>query len=223
MFGCTRVVSDNPLEPLLKSKLPISVAVLLGGQSSRFGSPKAFLDWNGQSLAAHIAQTAAPVVSEILFVGKSGDQIPPDAKALGRFVEDKPGFPGPLAGLAAALTHASKPWVFLTGVDMPFLNERTLKEFWLLREKSVLLDAAVPYVESFWQPLCALWNRHVLKSLEASPWNSFQHLLNEGGLKIMKVEDKTLRLSDPGLLCLKGFNTREEWEALKEKWNVPKI
>src|SRR5689334_10425281 len=109
-----------------ESPLPITVAILLGGQSSRFGSPKAFLDWNGKSLAAHIAETAGPVVSEILFVGKAEDQVPPDAKTLGRFITDAPNFPGPLAGLAAALAAASKPWVFLTGVDMPYINETTL-------------------------------------------------------------------------------------------------
>ena len=162
-----------------------------------------------------MAESAAPVVSEVLFVGKTEDQVPPDAKALGRFVADTPGFPGPLAGLAAALAHASKPWIFLTGVDMPYLNEKTLKEFWLLREKSVLLDAVVPYMEDRWQPLCALWNRHSLKSLESSPWNSFQQFLNEGGLKVIKAEEKTLRSWDPELLCLKGFNTPEEWKQLQ--------
>ncbi|SRR5579871_2491600 len=199
----------------MKAPLPITVAILLGGQSSRFGSPKAFLDWNGKSLAAHIAGTALPVVSEVLFVGKAKDQIPPDAKSLGWFAADAPNFPGPLAGLAAALSQASKPWVFLTGVDMPYINEKTLREFWLLREKSVLLDAAVPYREDRWQPLCALWNRHSLKSLEASTWNSFQHFLNEGGLKIMKVEEGTLRSWDPELRCLRSFNTPEELKQLQ--------
>lgn len=204
----------------MKAPLPITMAILLGGESKRFGSPKAFLDWNGKSLAAHIAETVSPVVTEVLFVGKSEDQVPPDAKALGRFVADTPNFPGPLAGLAAALTQASKPWVFLTGVDMPFLNEKTLKQFWLLREKSVLLDAAVPYVENRWQPLCAIWNRHALKSLESSPWNSFQQFLNEGGLKVMKVEENTLHSFDPELFCLKSFNTKEEFEQLKGKSSV---
>ncbi len=199
----------------MKAKFPIAVAILLGGESSRFGSPKAFLDWNGKSLAAHLAAAVAPVVEEVLFVGKNEDQIPPDAKALGRFAEDKTGFPGPLAGLAAALTQASKPWVFLTGVDMPYLNETTLKQFWLFREKSVLLDVAAPYVEGRWQPLCALWNRHALKSLEASPWNSFQHFLNEGGLKVMKIGEIALRSFDPELLCLRSFNTPEEWQRLR--------
>ena len=198
----------------MKGKLPITVAILLGGESKRFGSPKAFLDWNGKSLAAHIAETVGPVVSEVLFVAKTEDQVPPDAKNLGRFVADAPNFPGPLAGLSAALTHATKPWVFLTGVDMPFLNEKTLKQFWLLREKSVLLDAVVPYIGDKWQPLCALWNRHALKSLEASPWNSFQNFLNEGGLKVIKAEEPVLRAWDPELLCLRGFNTKEEWANL---------
>jgi len=34
---------------------------------------------------------------------------------------------------------------------MPYLNEKVLREFWNLREKSVLLNAVVPYVENRWQ------------------------------------------------------------------------
>jgi len=205
----------------LNKKLPITIAILLGGESSRFGSPKAFLPWKDKSLAAHLAQTAGPLASEVLFVGKSEAQVPDDAKSLAKFVADEPGFPGPLAGFAAALTHASKPWVFLTGVDMPYLNEKVLRELWNLREKSVLLSAVVPHVENRWQPLCALWNKHALKPFQASSWNSFQHFLKEGGLKMTKVEENTLRAWDPELLCLRSFNTQEEWSQIKEKSNVP--
>jgi molybdopterin-guanine dinucleotide biosynthesis protein A len=202
-------------------KLPITIALLLGGENQRFGSPKAFLPWNGKSLAAHLAQSAALLTDEVLFAGKNDGQVPGDAQGSARFVADEPGFPGPLAGLAAALTHASRPWVFLTGVDMPFLNEKVLREFWKLREKSVLLSAVVPNVDDRWQPLCALWNRYALNPLRASPWRSFQHLLNDGGLRMTRVDENTLRSWDPELLCLKGFNTQEELDLLKEKFNVP--
>ncbi len=52
----------------MNKKLPITVAVLLGGESSRFGSPKAFLPWNDKvSLAAHLAKTAWPLGSRKFF------------------------------------------------------------------------------------------------------------------------------------------------------------
>lgn len=200
----------------MKDKLPITVAILLGGENSRFGSPKAFLPWNGRSMAAHLAGVAADWSSEVLFVGKKENQVPEDAKRLAGFVEDLTGFPGPLAGFAAAMARASRPWIFLTGVDMPFLNEKVLREFWNLREKSVLLDAIVPYTENRWQPLCALWNRHALKILQASPWTSFQKFLNEGGLQITRVDEKNLRSWDPDLLCLEGFNRQEDWERIRK-------
>lgn len=198
------------------SKLPITVAILLGGESRRFGSPKAFLQWNGKSLAARLAETANPLASEVLFVGKNETQIPEDAKSLAKFINDEPGFAGPLAGLAAALTHASKPWVFLTGVDKPRLNGKVIREFWKLREKSVLLQAVIPYVENRWQPLCGLWNLHALTLIKSGAFHNFQHLLNEGGLKMIRVEEPTLRAWDPELLCLRGFNTKEEWEKLQQ-------
>ncbi len=88
---------------------------------------------------------------------------------------------------------------------MPYLDEKVLRGLWNLREKSVLLSAVVPHVENHWQPLCALWNRHALKSLKSSSWNSFQHFLNEGGLKLTKAEESTLRSWDPKLFMLKEF------------------
>ena len=205
----------------MKGKLPITVAILLGGESKRFGSSKAFLDWKGRSLAAHLAETSVPLAAEVLLVGKSEEQIPPDTKALARLVIDAPGFPGPLAGLAAALSNASNPWIFLTGVDMPYLNGKTLEEFWKLREKSVLLGAVVPHVDGKWQPLCALWNKYALKLLEGAPWRSFQYFLNESGLKVLKVEESALRSWDPELLCLKGFNDEESLNELKDNPDVP--
>ena len=199
----------------LDKKLPVTVAILLGGESRRFGSPKAFLEWKGKSLAAHLAVTAGESASEVLLVGKNAGQIPPDAVSLGRFVADEPGWPGPLAGFAAALSQASRPWIFLTGVDMPCLSEKTLREFWRLREKSVLLDAVVPHVEDRWQPLCALWNKHALKILGASRPASFQDFLKEGALKVLQMEESALRSWDPDLLSLKSFNTPEEWEKIQ--------
>lgn len=164
-----------------------------------------------------MAQAVEPYVCEVLLVGKNEGQVPPEAKTHGRFVADAPGFPGPLAGLASALAHAAKPWVFLTGADMPFWSEETLKEFWNLRESPVLSDAVVPYADDRWQPLCALWNNRCLQALEAFPWKSFQHFLNEGGLKVRKVEETTLRSFDPELLCLRSFNTPGEWEKIKQR------
>jgi len=100
---------------ILKKKLPITTPFLLGGESKRFGSPKAFLPWNGKSLAAHLAQTAGPLASESLVCWQSETQVPPDAKPFAKFVPDESGFPGPWRGSPPPSTHASKPWIFFNG------------------------------------------------------------------------------------------------------------
>jgi molybdopterin-guanine dinucleotide biosynthesis protein A len=74
-------------------------AILAGGQSTRFGSDKAYAMWNGVPLIDHVAVRLATITHAIVVCGRDHDGIPsiPDRPA--------PGL-GPLAGLNAALHHA---------------------------------------------------------------------------------------------------------------------
>ncbi len=201
-------------EVVSMEKFPITGAILLGGESQRLGSPKAFLIHQGRSLAALLAQKMKPHVDQVLFVGKTEDQVPEDAKEMGIFAVDEPGFPGPLAGLAGVLVHTKTPWIFLTAVDMPFFQKKTLGEMWKLRDGG---DAVVPYVSGYWQPLCALWNQRVLDRLKISPWKSFQYFIDQGIFSTIRVEEEFLRSWDAELTCLRGFNTPEEWAEVQTR------
>jgi len=202
-------------EVVLMEKFPITGAILLGGESKRLGSPKAFLVHQGKSLAALLAEKMEPHVDQVLFVGKTENQVPEDAKGLGTFVADEAGFSGPLAGFAGALVHTQTPWIFLTAVDMPFFQNKVVEE---MLKGGGAADAVVPYVNGYWQPLCALWNRKVLDRLKDSSWRSFQYLLDQGGLLVVRIEENALRAWCEDLSCLQGFNTPEEWEAIQSRF-----
>ena len=192
--------------------LPVSVAVLMGGESKRFGSPKAFLPYNGTSLAAHVLGQAALYSQEVFAVSRNPEQVPPDARKAYPVVMDIWKDEGPLSGLHAALSHSSQGALYLSGVDMPFLKGQVLAGFWNWFKAEERPDVVVPRIGGRWEPLCALWDRKVLSALQPGRWDSFQRFLDNGGLNIHEVSEKELNELDPSLDCLRNFNTLDEWK-----------
>lgn len=109
---------------------PVAGLVLAGGLSRRMGGPdKALVPWAGQPLLAHALQRLAPQVGPLLV---SHNRADPEVLALaarhGASVvpDTRPGHPGPLAGLLAALEHLAgrrdaPPWLAAVPCDAPRL------------------------------------------------------------------------------------------------------
>lgn len=109
--------------------LELSGILLLGGESSRFGSPKALARFEGETLAKRAWRLLGEVCAERIAVGRS-DGLP--FEVLG-----DPGT-GPVAAIAAGLRHATHYLAVVVPVDMPLLNGDALR---LLAE--ACRDAAV--------------------------------------------------------------------------------
>ena len=62
--------------------------VLAGGRSERMGREKATLPFAGETLLAHVVRRVAPLVLEVVVVGRPGQALPPLAGAPG---ESSPG------------------------------------------------------------------------------------------------------------------------------------
>jgi molybdopterin-guanine dinucleotide biosynthesis protein A len=184
----------------------------MGGKSSRFGSPKAFVPFKGASLAAHILREGSQFSSDVFAVCRTEDQVPPDAAAEFRIVTDQWKEEGPLSGLHAALLSAKEEVLFLTGVDMPFLKREVVEGLFHLWRSEGSPAAVVPRHEGRWEPLCSIWSHQALRHLEPGQFRSFQDLIDQGPLRVNPVSVEDIRRFDPSLWCLLGFNTREEWE-----------
>ncbi len=75
-------------------------AIIAGGQGRRFGGDKAAALFRGKPLIDHVAEALARQVANLVVVGRTWTGLP--------FLADRPqGALGPLAGLNAALHHAS--------------------------------------------------------------------------------------------------------------------
>lgn len=128
--------------------------VLVGGRSSRFGSDKVLVPWQGRPLAAQVAEQVRLAAGSVTLVGS-----PEKYAMLGLPVIDDPvaGF-GPLAGLAAALNHSAAEWNIVVACDMPHVTAEFLRH--LLR----IAAAANPDVllpldrRGRAEPLCAVYS-----------------------------------------------------------------
>jgi len=116
---------------------PTTGILLVGGDSTRFGSPKALSLVDGESLAARAWRLLGEVCEHRLAVGKDGDGLDLPFAIL----DDGTDVRAPLAGLVAGLQAAPTDLSVVIPVDCPWLTPRSLAA---LLQACSGADAAVP-------------------------------------------------------------------------------
>jgi molybdopterin-guanine dinucleotide biosynthesis protein A len=89
------------------ARRPLTGVLLVGGTSTRFGSPKELAEYGGETLRARAWQLLGDACDERIAVGRGG--------------LDDPGT-GPVAAIAAALRAAAHELAVVIPVDMPLLT-----------------------------------------------------------------------------------------------------
>lgn len=131
----------------------VSAFVLAGGKSTRMGSDKAFVMFEGRTLLSSALDVARALTPQVCIVGD-----PAKYDAFAPVVEDI--FPGcgPLAGIHAALRASQTEWNVILAVDTPFVSAALLN-YLLTRAMSLPAIATVPRSEAGLEPLCAIYRR----------------------------------------------------------------
>ncbi|MGB9072774.1 MAG: molybdenum cofactor guanylyltransferase [Terriglobales bacterium] len=126
--------------------------VLAGGQGSRMGTDKAFLNFGGCTLL----ERAIAVLGRVCDVAIVGD--PAKFSHYGTVIEDAYPGRGPLAGIHAALVHSSAELNLVLAVDMPLVSPDLLA-FLFASAGSTGALVTVPHSARGFQPLCAVYRR----------------------------------------------------------------
>jgi molybdopterin-guanine dinucleotide biosynthesis protein A len=127
--------------------------VLVGGASTRFGSPKALARLGRETLAERAWRVLGEACDERLAVGKAADGLPLPFPLLDDGVEVR----APLAGLVAGLRAAANEVVVFLPVDSVGIDAAALRAL-----AGACRDAAVPPTG----PLPGAYRRRVLPLLE---------------------------------------------------------
>jgi molybdopterin-guanine dinucleotide biosynthesis protein A len=131
----------------------ITGVLLVGGASSRFGSPKALARLGGETLAARGWRLLGEACDERLAVGKRADGL----ELPFELVDDGTDVRAPIAGVVAGLRAASHDVVVCVPVDYPLLEPDDL---WALARACG--DVAVPQTG----PLPGAYRKCALPALE---------------------------------------------------------
>ena len=134
--------------------------ILAGGQSSRMGSNKALLPYQGGRFIEAIHRQLLELFPQVLLVTNNPEQYEflPCRKVADRY----PGM-GALAGLHAGLHQAATPHIFAVACDMPYLNSNLIRRLAALRHEA---DVVIPQGENGLEPLHALYGKGCLPFME---------------------------------------------------------
>ncbi|MEF8837345.1 MAG: molybdenum cofactor guanylyltransferase [Candidatus Bipolaricaulota bacterium] len=188
----------------------LSIAILCGGDASRFGADKTRVKI-GERPLYKVIWDKLEGKSEDLFL-----QIDPEDEY------DLPARPdlvsegGPLGAIYSALTHAEHDWLFVSACDLPYLDPRIVDELLLRAEEST--EVVIPRWKSgYLEPLTALYHSSVLFRLE--------NILEGGTRKITDFLDQLDRVKEVSVEelveggkipsnCFYNVNTREDLDSI---------
>lgn len=184
--------------------------ILAGGDSSRLGCPKPFLELNGSSLIEIVVYRLCALFKEITVVADQQDDfICLPVKLTRDLITGST--KSPLRGIHAGLSCSDLPYQFVTACDMPFINldlARYMAGF------APHYDVVVPRIGSYYQPLHAYYNRSCIEPIRRQ--------IEQGECKVTAFYDK-IRVRhigyseivrfDPGQRSFFNVNT---WDDYRE-------
>ena len=133
----------------------VTGVLLVGGASSRFGSPKTAAVFEGEMLAERAYRIIEDSFPNAIAVGKAEDMFPLSFEVL----DDGSELRAAIVGLAAGLRLAETELCVVIPTDMPFLTPAFLRR---LADAADGVDAAVPQTG----PLPGAYRRSLLPLLE---------------------------------------------------------
>jgi molybdopterin-guanine dinucleotide biosynthesis protein A len=130
----------------------LSAVILAGGQSSRMGRDKAWVEFEGQPLIKRAIDTVrGSGITEILISGRAGA----DYSSLGcPVLLDREAGSGPLAGIERALDTTEAPLLLVLAVDLPRMTASFLQR---LASHCEPLTGVIPKLNDRLEPLAAIY------------------------------------------------------------------
>lgn len=191
----------------------VTAFILAGGKSTRMGTDKAFVEYDGRTLLARALDLARSITPDVRIVGRS-EKFAPFAPV----VEDVFRDCGPLGGIHAALQASSRELNLMLAVDTPFVSWAFLQ--YLLSQARDAPEAAVvvPRDGEARQPLCAIYRREFAAAAESALLagrNRIDALFETVRTRVIEREE--LEAAGFSRAIFRNMNTPEELESVKRR------
>lgn len=204
--------------------------MVAGGRSSRMGSSKAWLDWDGAPLLSRTVALLERALNGPVVVVRAAGQELPELPARTEIVDDPVPDLGPLPAIGVGLGHVADraAVAFVASVDLPLLHPAFVTRVVdaldpaldPAHDPDLAHDVALPVAHGHHQPLAAAYRTSLAVTIgelvEAGtgrPPSLFERVrvlrLDESAL----LADPDLARVDPDLESLTNVNTPEEYAS----------
>ena len=184
--------------------------ILAGGKSTRMGTDKAFLMFDGGTLLSRMIEIAHSLSADVRVVGEKAKYA-----QFASVVEDVFSGRGPLAGIHAALRTSTTDLNVMLAVDMPFVSAALLK-YLLSRARESSATVAVPFAGRRLQPLCAVYRRAFAEAAETALLagrNKIDPLFHSSSTLVISEEE--LQVAGFASDSFRNLNTQEDLAATR--------
>lgn len=191
---------------------PFTVAISAGGQSSRMGTDKSFVEVAGQPIIDRVMSRVADLGQRetILITNR-----PEDYAHLGlpMYPDVMPG-KGSLGGIYTALHYSTQPHTLVVACDMPFLNEDLLRYMLNLIDDTV--DVMVPRVDKYPQGLHAIYSQACLRPIkEQLDADRLKVIGFYGKVRVRYLDEDDYKRFDPEGRAFMNINTPGDLEEAR--------
>jgi molybdopterin-guanine dinucleotide biosynthesis protein A len=178
--------------------VPLTGVLLVGGASTRFGSPKALARLRGETLAERGRRLLAEACAEVLVVGKAGEL----EGLTYPVVDDGAAGRAPVHGVVAGIRHARHDVVVVLPVDVPLVTPGALRA---LGDARAVPGAEIPLPGAYPGELLGVLEQRVASGeLSLRGVNPVTLPLPEGLLADVDVPERLAELERPGHVLVVG-------------------
>jgi molybdopterin-guanine dinucleotide biosynthesis protein A len=187
-----------------------TVGVLLaGGESRRFGHPKAFASFKGQTFWEHSFHAMKEVTDYQLIISHSNlfkrfSEVAPcqvlkdDEEVKGK---------GPLAGIYTAMNHEKSEWYVILSCDIPFITKYTIRSLLDLRQPNV--KAVIPKINGKLHPLIGVYHHSIFTMIENQLLkHDYKMVTLLEKIEVLYVSEKDL---DVDVKIFSNINSQEDY------------
>lgn len=165
--------------------------VLAGGKSTRMGTDKGLVDWNGKPLIQHVTDALMHSVSKVFVV--TGN---PAYSQFGYpLIADLIPEAGPAGGIYSALQHSETDYNFIVACDMPCIKSGTIDKMLALADASEITVAAFENPE----PLFGIYRKSCaerIKLLMEKKVLSLQQIIRHFETRVLSAKDHDWLIRD---------------------------
>lgn len=148
--------------PATATPQPFSVVLLAGGRGQRMGGlDKGLVHWQARPMIAWLHEVVRPLTDDLI-ISCNRNQQAYGAYADRLVGDDSADYPGPLAGIRAALQVARHPLLLVLPCDAPRVDRALIESLLALAEDRPVMAQR----DGYWEPLFAVIPRRLLPSLE---------------------------------------------------------